>query len=477
VKLRGYRIELGEIESELQRHQMVEQSVVAVKDHPSGDKRLVAYILFRGQQASASELRSFLQKSLPDYMVPSFFLAISSLPLLPNGKLNRAALPMPEWNQQAPGTAFVAPRTVLELQLSRIWEDVLEISPIGVKNNFFELGGHSIMAVRLMARIQQDFEQKLPLAKLFEAATVENLAIMLQERIVELPWSPLVSIQPRGNRRPIFCVHPMGGSVLCFYQLSRFLGNEQPFYGLQAPDISEVAAGGADDYRNIEERAAAYVEAIRRVQPEGPYLLGGYSFGSTVAFEMAQQLKRQKQEVALLAHFDSIAPLYKLDIDDTSLLILMAQEMVTNAGRTLPLAKEELAGMSPDEQLTYILEKVNQTGILPPDINPEIAISWTRSTLEGGKIRSQALHEYRPEIYDGPITLFRTKVIADSSGDLMPEEILNLHLSNTHGWAQLTTRPVEVIPVEGNHETLLSEPHVTLLAQRLQECIDQIEAR
>jgi thioesterase domain-containing protein/non-ribosomal peptide synthetase component F len=189
-----------------------------------------------------------------------------------------------------------------ERKLQKIWESLLGTSPIGLNQNYFELGGTSILAVRLFAQITKEFQRKLPLSILFEAQTIAQLAKVLRTDTASSDWSPLVAIQPNGSRPPFFCIHGGGGNVLIYRGLSRHLGSDQPFYGLQAQGLD----GERPCLTTIEEMASLYVNEIRRVQPHGPYHLGGYCLGGTVAYEMAQQLKAQGEEVALLALFDTM---------------------------------------------------------------------------------------------------------------------------------------------------------------------------
>jgi pimeloyl-ACP methyl ester carboxylesterase len=187
-------------------------------------------------------------------------------------------------------------------QLARIWQDVLGVKSIGLDQNYFDLGGDSPLAVQLFAQIEKAFNVKLPLATLFEAPTIEELARILLREASTPRWSPLVAIQPAGSRPPFFCIHGAGGNVLIYRDLSQNLGPDQPFYGLQSPGLD----GSRPPLTRIEEMAALYVKEIRTVQPYGPYFLGGYCMGGTIAYEMAQQLRAQGEQVGLLALFDSL---------------------------------------------------------------------------------------------------------------------------------------------------------------------------
>ncbi|MGC1963553.1 MAG: thioesterase domain-containing protein, partial [Candidatus Sulfotelmatobacter sp.] len=303
IKVRGFRIEMGEIEAVLRQHGAVNETVVVVREDTPGNQRLVAYVVPAHESASiASELREFLKAKLPEYMVPSAFVPLKAMPLTPNGKVNRRALPAPDQTDLAPTAKFAAPKDVIESRLVQIWEAVLGVRPIGVRHNFFELGGHSLVAVKLMNRVEQAFRKTLPIATLLQAPTIEQLAAILRQEGWEPSSSCLVPIQTGGSRTPFFCIHGANGAVVRFYDLARYLGSDQPFYGLQALGLDERFPSDTQ----IEVMASRYINEIRSVQPEGPYLLGGYSMGGSVAFEMARQLTAQGQERAVVVLFDTL---------------------------------------------------------------------------------------------------------------------------------------------------------------------------
>jgi phthiocerol/phenolphthiocerol synthesis type-I polyketide synthase E len=187
-------------------------------------------------------------------------------------------------------------------QLTRIWQDILGLDSISPDQNYFDLGGDSSLAAHLFAKIETVFGVKLPLATLFDAPTIEELAQVLRSEASSAGWSPLVAIQSSGSRPPFFCVHGAGGTVLIYRELARRLGPDQPFYGLQSLGLD----GACPPLTRIEDMAALYVKEIRRIQPRGPYFLGGYCMGGIVAFEVAQQIQAQGEQVAVLALLDTI---------------------------------------------------------------------------------------------------------------------------------------------------------------------------
>ena len=203
VKIRGFRVELGEIESAINQHHAIREGVVVMKEDAAGDQRLIAYVVPRETRPTPDELRGFLKPKLPDYMIPSSFVVLDSLPLTSSGKLNRRALPAPDESADRAATTLAAPRTPMEKSLTKIWANVLETSAIGINDNFFDLGGHSLLAVRLFAQIEKKLGKRLPLATLFQAPTVAQLAGILKEENAP-SWSSLVSIQTLGSRLPFF---------------------------------------------------------------------------------------------------------------------------------------------------------------------------------------------------------------------------------------------------------------------------------
>src|SRR5579862_936064 len=235
-------------------------------------------------------------------MVPSALVVVDRFPLTPNGKVDRKALPAPDTSRPVLGQQYVAPESEVEQKLAKVWAEVLGLDCVGVHDNFFDLGGHSILAVRLFVRMEAVFNKRLPVALLFEAPTVAQLARHLtQTDTAQLPWSPLVPIQPSGSKPPFFCIHGGGTQVLIYRSLARYVGNDQPLYGLQP----QGGDGRLPCINRVEDMATLYLQAMRTVQPHGPYYLGGLSLGGMVAVEIAQRLRAEGEETAFLALFDT----------------------------------------------------------------------------------------------------------------------------------------------------------------------------
>jgi amino acid adenylation domain-containing protein len=306
LKIRGFRIEPGEIESILESHPSVHGAIVTDRADEGGQVRLVAYLAPApdGPAPAPDECRALVAEHLPTYMVPSAWVLLDELPLTPNGKIDLAALPDPEFDRSAADAEFVEPRTEIERALVEVWSDVLGVEQIGVNDNFFALGGHSLLAVRLFSEIERKLSARIPLAALFQTATVAGLAEIVEQQLgggqSTQGWSSVVPMRP-GNGRPFFLVGWAGGEILGYRELVEHLAPGAPVYGLRAPgvDRDKLPLG------TIEEMATHYIEEIRRVQPQGPYLLGGYCFAGLVAYEMGAQLVEQGEQLAKLALIDA----------------------------------------------------------------------------------------------------------------------------------------------------------------------------
>ena len=447
VKIRGFRIELGEIEAVLGQHPAVGETVVVARKD-ADQKRLVAYIVSEQEEdLTSSQLRQFLKQKLPDYMIPSGFAFLEKLPLTPNGKVDRRALPELDQSNRPQDAGFVSPRNSLELQLSQIWSDLLNVNPVGVKDNFFDLGGHSLLAVRLMARIKQQFGTDLPLATLFTEPTIENQASLLVNATEKQSSSPLVAINKVGNLPPFFCVHPVGGNVLCYAQLARYLGDNQPFYGLQSPGLF----GESEPLTRIEDMASCYIEALQTIQPVGPYYLGGWSLGGIIAWEMAQQLSAAGEEVALLALIDSYSPVaidQPKQVDEEMMASSLAKDLGSVFGTELPISFEDLKQEGLEQQLQRILREAKGLNILPP----EIGMEQMRKLFGVFQANLMAMYRYQPQPYSGRIALFCAR-------ELEAED---------RGWHELAVGGLETYRIPGDHYTMMRSPDVEILAKHLE---------
>ncbi|HKR15457.1 MAG TPA: amino acid adenylation domain-containing protein [Pyrinomonadaceae bacterium] len=465
VKIRGFRIELGEVESVLVQHPAVRETVVTIREDVPGDKRLVAYVTAAAEQPPAvTDLRLHLRDKLPAYMIPSAIVVLDALPLTTNGKIDHQSLPAPDETGSDRANSFVAPRNLMELQLAEMWEEILNVHPIGLTDNFFDLGGHSILGLRLMARIQKQFDLDLPLATLFEGGTVEHLASIIRQRTVAAP-THLVNLQQGGSRQPIFFMHPIGGGIVCYAYVARRLAADRPVYALAAYERD-------DPHARVETMAAAYIEEMRRVQPHGPYLLGGWSFGGFVALETARQLSAMGEEIALLAILDCEAPGLADEwqdgeqpvAEDDPMVLAQQLEIIANRKDALQIDEQHLRQLSYDEQLLYIMELAKAAHIMPPELN----LAQVKRSIRNLTTRVHAGRNYLPPVYPGKITLFRCT-------DVVPRYQPFLETDPTWGWKNISSQPIDLHLIPGAHETIVVEPNVQVLAERLEACIASLE--
>lgn len=341
-----------------------------------------------------------------------------------------------------------------------IWQAVLGISPIGIDDNFFELGGHSLLALRLLAQIQQYWGWRLPLAALFAAATPAQLALQLQKEEVVDTESSLVPVQLLGGQPPFFCVHGGAGTVLHYSALARHLGADRPFYALQAVGLD----GRTPPLTTVEAMAAHYVAAIQSVQPQGPYWIGGHSLGGQIAYAMAQLLCRAGHEVALVVVVDTFAPGGKAKRetlwDDTEGIVEMVQVIEQFLGVSLRLTYADLASMALEEQLLHVQVQLQKEGLLPVGFGSE----RLRGFYQVFKANNQA--DYLPgAVIPVPIALLRG---SDSTDRGVRAE---LRADPTWGWHAFAEGAVDLQIVPGDHSGMMQEPHVRILAQRVNECL------
>jgi thioesterase domain-containing protein len=474
VKIRGHRIEPGEIATLLGTHELVRKAFVTVHASPQAGKSLVAYFEAQdGPAPSAAELSAWLAERLPDYMVPAAFVHVDALPVNPNGKVDRKRLPEPSFESRS----TLRPRNEMEKLLASLWERVLGVEGVGPEDDFFELGGHSLLAVKLVEAIRDAFGQELELAALVQAPTLVAQSHLLHLGVGSRRSGAVVKLQPEGSQPPIFCVCSLGGTVLNQRPLALRLGPDQPFYGLQAIDLDTQLGRPAA----IEDFAAAYVEALKRIAPRGPYVVGGHSFGGIVSFEIAQQLTGRGDEVAMLFILDSALPnLDRSALDRLSGVLTFLRGLPYVPGEALDQMRrnpEELA-RSLRQKLRYVTGKARaMTGSqargpepAPPsddvgrlsgsmDIADVVEMShWPENNRRIAERHWRAVLAYRPKAYPGRITLFRSRFQSPFLG-----------LGNTMGWDRVALGGVEVVRVPGGHLTVLQPPNVDVLAERFRE--------
>jgi thioesterase domain-containing protein/acyl carrier protein len=448
----------------------VRDAVVAAREDQPGDQRLIAYLVpAPAEELTSGELRGYLKARLPKDLVPAAFVMLDALPRTPNGKTDRRALPAPDQVRAKAARAFVAPRTALERELARMWEKILGLRPIGVTDNFFELGGHSLLAVSLFAQIEKTFGKNLPLSTLFQGPTIDDLAKIVQREERSTAWSPLVRIQPNGSRPPLFFLHSEGGNVLEYYPLARSLGPDQPFYALQ----SELLNGQSPrNGRNpsIEELATRYIEEIRGVQPAGPYYLGGFCLGGYLAFEVAQQLRAQGEDVALLA----IIQTAMVDYPQFRPGVTALHRLVYRAMKRLDLEWSNVKALSPKARIPHLLGRakrvltiaqVKAEALLDPwlarlDLDDRHSLAYKLDAI--GKRHVQSVFAYQLKPYPRVVTFFRAS-----------KQPLGIVADPTLGWGPLLDGNLEIHEIKAHHQNILIEPGVRSLSERLTACLDR----
>ncbi len=471
VKIRGFRIEPGEIEATLHRHPRVRQAIVIPRADSTGQKQLAAYVVPRsGAALTSTELREHLLASLPDYMAPAAFAFLESLPLNANGKVDLAALaaqPLIETKR-----AHENPGTWMEASLVEIWEDILQHRPIGVTDDFFDIGGHSLLAIRMLAEVEKRTGIRISPRLLFEDATIRHLAVAAR-RPEAVTNSAMVPVQSGGTRTPLFFLHGdfVEGGLYCV-KMARYLGTDRPFYAIDPHGVHD------EPPHSIEEMAAARLELVRTVRPNGPYVLGGFCNGGLVAFEMARQLEAEGEKVASLillsvdgsnAEFSWLERLIGMVTgreERKFQSFLQWRERILFARAALSRQLDALARPVPvSEQPRRFVRKFGRIlrkvfGLmLPHPAAAPAAMDTAQPEAAGvdiGHIYHQACTAYVPRAYRGPAHL------------LWPGEMQMRDASA--GWARVMPQ-IKVIQAPGGHFSVLQGENLHVVSERIRECL------
>jgi enterobactin synthetase component F len=456
IKVRGHRIELAEIESELASHPLVAHAAVTAREHRPGDVRLAAYVVPACAGVSMNGLREWLRDRLPAPMIPASWVALERMPLSPNGKVDRLALPSPtDLPPPDPGPARrpVSPPDLLEHKLIQAFEEVLGRRPVDRHASFFELGGNSLLAVRLAVAIERGVGQSVPLSSILTDPTPAGLAAALRAQGLHPALDSLVPLQTAGSAAPFFSVHTFIGE-LC-RSLVPHLPQGRPLYGLQPRGLD----GRDDPLASIEAMAAWYVQRIRSVQPHGPYHLGGYCFGGVVAYEMACQLRAAGDEVALLAIIDAVPPRGTGGV---------ARRLLNGGLRVAERAIEAIRAPQPLKRLREMGRRFSRRRrIVEGEGGLEVLRglmagldAWPEAHQRIARVHYAALMRYRPGRFDGSILYIRSSerpqrwMLDDGAG----------------GWRGLA-RAVEVHEVAAPHLGIVEEPHVREVADILDSAL------
>ncbi|WP_175409179.1 non-ribosomal peptide synthetase [Streptomyces sp. TRM64462] len=472
VKVRGFRVEPAEVELAITRfaadHPGLTDAAVVARRREGNDSFLAAFLVGDPTQADLEQLVKQLRSVLPDYLVPSHLQWVPELPLTPSGKRDDKALRELPLTSAAFSGDTTAPRDPYEKALVEILGELLGLPSLGVHDNIFDLGATSLTAMRLVVLIEQRYGVGVPLSEFVSAPTVADLAARLRGGGAVAAFDPLVPIRPGGDRRPLFFVHPMGGNVLCYVRFAAHLPDGLPFYALQAAGVD----AGTEPLRSVQEMAASYVERVRRVQPEGPYVLGGWSFGGFVAFEMARQLRAAGQEVRRLILLDTTAlnPGRRLRTSDDALLSWFFWELLwLRRGGDSPeeVIPSELTTL--EEKFDFIAQLAVDEGVLPAGATGAVV----HRLFQVYEANWRAAFAYRPDVVEQDMVLVHATEPLPEVLDTMHTAIQSLHRDPTNGWRERTSGELTVVDVPGDHLTIMEEPHIADVVRVVTELIEE----
>ncbi len=438
LTLHGFRCDPALVAAVLEEHPLVTAASVVARQDALGEERLCAfYVPALDRTPEHDELRSWLDARFPAQEVPTAFMPLRALPLGPDGRVDGAALRSIDIAGVEHDTECVAPRDDVERTLVEMWERALNRSPIGIRDSFFDLGGHSLLAARLFGDIEKSFGKSLPLSVLFQCATIEHLATFLGERASDARWSPLAALQPHGSKPPFFA----GGSNARYADVARKLGTDQPFYGLDVYALQEQRLReGKDLYTDVEPMARYFVERIRKVQPVGPYYLGGGCEGGTVAFEVAQQLQREGEDVAALIIWET---------PPDGRFRLRPQYAYMRVARP---ARD------------FIKDRLRKLKILSPGTDGDVEDENGSRNVMIRKANIRAVLAYKPPVFRGRVVF------------LQAEEQPPQYFDACEGWDELASAGMELHTLPGNHTTYF-ESNVEGFAEWLEARLGEAQRR
>ncbi|HEX7693923.1 MAG TPA: AMP-binding protein, partial [Sphingomonas sp.] len=436
-KIRGYRVAVEEIEGALAEHPEIVAAAVRSWPDASGERALAAYIVTRGDDMPGrAELREHLGKTLPEYMIPSHFEHLPALPMTPNAKVDRKALPQPGG---VGARRIEPPQGETEETLAGIWCDLLRIGQVSRDDSFFELGGHSLLVARLLVRIEQQWGRRIGMAEFFQAATLDKLAERI-EGSASADLGEWVPLQPKGNELPLLWLD--GGPT--FMALAEAMGTDRPFLGLPlGPILERTLRPGM----TFEEMASEIVAVIRETRPKGPYLIGGWCTNGIMAFEVARQLRLGGADVPLLALGHSMNPVAFQRITSAQMRMSKARYHL-GVWNNLPLGK----------RLDYAFDRAR--GLMEDVGVAGIAEREGRYRVFAAQME-QAAYGYFPGDYDGAVALFQ------------PAERLAV-LDSRPGWAEVVRGTLESHDIPGTHGTMAEPPNVATFAARLNDALDRL---
>lgn len=445
IKLNGFRIELGEVEALLCEHPSVKEAIVVISPNQQLEKELVAFVV---GEVQSEQLSTYLKTRLPHFMLPSQIILIDSMPLTPNGKIDRSQLLNYEVKESK--RKYEPPRTILEMELVQIWEEVIGVTPIGIQDDFFAVGGHSIKAFACMAIISRKYNLDIPVSVLFDNPTIQSFSNIIKNRMDVGNHSKILIPLFNENlnnevKNPIFLIHPGGGGIISYFNLARSIGEKANVYGIQAV--------GLEDQRkpllSIYTMANYYLEEIKSVTKKGMYNLAGWSFGGFVAYEIARLVEQQQEHVKLLAILDSFL------------------EHTTKPGhvRVLSTLLKQLGieESSIDQtDIETIIKLIYEQSVKQNKLQPWQDYESMYRQLIVAIRNAQAIDEYYKKFFESPkinsdIHLFRVSEV-DSTNS---RPLVDLEL-----WESRTKGKLYVHSISGNHNNLLDLPHVNDISSK-----------
>ena len=450
VKLRGFRIELDEISAVLKRHPGVKEAVTTLNERSGGYKHLAAYVVTTpDDSAEPAELRNFLRATLPDYMVPTRLTFLDALPRLPNGKVDYRGLSQPELAELAPVGDSPVPADSLERGLAGIFEELLGRGPVNTRQSFFDLGGDSVLVARLLRRIEDTVGTRLPMATVFQASTIEQLARVLRDHPGVTPSAGVIPIQTGGSGPSFVCL----GAGPSFIPLVRLVSGSLRFLGL---DLGLIDPTQIPRPYRLEDIAAQVAQRIGELEPQGPYYLGGWCRYGPLAYETARQLMAQGDEIALLTLIDSANPRYYRELSLTAKVAMRVQRLgyhLSNLTRSNARQIPRYLG----DRFKVLRYRMNG---LRAQVSHYVGQNDDASIEELERILHSASTHYDPPPYAGRVAIFQSI-----------ERPRGLYWDLQAGWRDFVEGPMEVYEVPGNHESMFQEPHVGIFASQMRQCL------
>jgi thioesterase domain-containing protein/acyl carrier protein len=444
-------VELGEIESILNSSPAVCDAVVLAKEGLDGNKRLVAYIVPNGKFDNGA-ITAFLKTKLPEYMVPAIWVQLEKLPLTSNGKIDRNLLPAPQETAKV-RKILSEPVTETEKMLMSIWKECMGISECGIDDNFFALGGHSLMAVQILSKLEKKIGGKMQLAVLFKYPDIKSLAAFIDNEKKEIVYKSLVAIKPSGSKPPLYIIHGEGLNVLNFSSLADYMDEERPIFGLQAWGLNGIDA----PLETIRQIASNYLGEILQHNPNGPYLIAGYSFGGYVAVEIEKQMEAMGKAVDMLIMFDTDAE--KTEYKDW--YHLFPRKVKRNFFIFISFLKASLR----QPVVTFKKQFTNHPAHILSDYFFKKDSKEFYQLIK--KIKDKhliAFRNYSMEPFNNQVYLFKAKIC-----------VHYVHDGVFLGWKRFAKEGVELFEVPGDHLSMLLPPNVEQFASMLENTLDRYD--